>query len=431
VKRDGFLKVFSLLLISMMVIGMPCELKAQNEQVDRINGSDRYATAVAICQAGWQSSEYVVLARGDEFADALAGVPLAYSLDAPILLTKPRELPDVTRQEIVSLQAKRVIILGGTGAVSAEIESLLEDEIGLTVERLSGSNRYATAAAIAHRMQAEGKVQGKAVIANGTVFPDALAASAYAAKAGYPILLCQRDEVPMATKQVLAELNLGSVYVIGGTSVVGTEVMGSLPNPQRISGANRYATAVALAENFMPQGKKFFVATGLSFADAISGGVLAAKNDAGLLLLGKDVPEAVRNLLTGIAQGQLTILGGKAAISDKVQGDLQALVSGEIDSESEPIGDGTWTSSPSWEGAITSDFKLGKLGGLQGATHYELYVDNVLIDSRGAINQSVTTLSLFFQEPEILLVKFYDGPNTVTPIATGRCYSDGTMKISR
>ena len=110
------------------------------------------------------------------------------------LLTKPRELPDVTRQEIVSLQAKRVIILGGTGAVSAEIESLLEDEIGLTVERLSGSNRYATAAAIAHRMQAEGRFKVRRLLPMAQSFPMPWPHPPMLPRQA--IQLAQRDEVP-------------------------------------------------------------------------------------------------------------------------------------------------------------------------------------------------------------------------------------------
>ncbi|MCQ6278654.1 cell wall-binding repeat-containing protein [Bacillus sp. EB600] len=79
---------------------------------ERIAGQDRYSTAVAISQKGWQTSQTVILARGNDFPDALAGTPLAYKENAPILLTHSKLLTAVTKNEIVRLQAQRVIILG-------------------------------------------------------------------------------------------------------------------------------------------------------------------------------------------------------------------------------------------------------------------------------------------------------------------------------
>ncbi|MFP3441662.1 cell wall-binding repeat-containing protein, partial [Pantoea sp. SIMBA_133] len=55
-------------------------------KVERISGKDRYKTAIEVSKAGWEKSDTVVLARGDEYPDALAGAPLAYKYDAPILL---------------------------------------------------------------------------------------------------------------------------------------------------------------------------------------------------------------------------------------------------------------------------------------------------------------------------------------------------------
>ncbi|MFS0881781.1 cell wall-binding repeat-containing protein, partial [Metabacillus niabensis] len=95
-------------------------------EIDRINGNDRYQTAVEISQAGWQKSSTVILAKGSDFPDALAGGPLAYSLNAPILLTNDKGLPNVTKQEIIRLGATKVILLGSEGAISNTIEDSLE-----------------------------------------------------------------------------------------------------------------------------------------------------------------------------------------------------------------------------------------------------------------------------------------------------------------
>src|SRR5699024_5330260 len=94
-------------------------------KTDRISGGLRFDTAVETSQSGWNTADTVVLARGDEYADALAGVPLAYKLDAPILLTPKDALWEATADEIARLGAGKVVILGGKGAVSPAVEMAL------------------------------------------------------------------------------------------------------------------------------------------------------------------------------------------------------------------------------------------------------------------------------------------------------------------
>ena len=160
----------------------------------RLSGSNRFATAAAISQEGWSSAETVFLARGDNYADALAGVPLAHALNAPVLLTATAKLPEVTRAELVRLGAKKVYILGGGGAVSPEIEAILALELGLDTERLSGANRFATAAEIARRLALLTNPD-KAIVVYGNNFPDALAAAPHAAAKGLPILRSEEHHV--------------------------------------------------------------------------------------------------------------------------------------------------------------------------------------------------------------------------------------------
>ena len=299
---------------------------AEEPLVDRISGKNRYETAVAISQAGWETSDYVVLARGDQFADALAGVPLAYSLDAPILLTKPTGLHDATRQELVRLGAKTVVILGGEGAVSKAVENKLKTEMLLTTERIAGTNRFDTAGQVARRMQADGSYKGKVIVANGQDFPDALAASAYAARRGYPIILCADSRIPAASQSALSDLTPEASYVVGGTGVISDQVMAQLTNPQRISGKNRYTTAIELATFFEPGNTRYYVATGTEFADAIAGGVLAAKNDAGLLLVSKIVPEVVKEYIAEYNVQSAAIFGGTGAVSDTVEESIRNII---------------------------------------------------------------------------------------------------------
>ncbi len=119
----------------------------------RLAGAGRYETAVEISKSGFPNgAKTVVLAFGLNYADALAGVPLAKAMNAPILLTTLKTLPAETLAEIERLNAKKVIILGGTSAVSADVEKALTDK-KLEVERIAGTTRFETAAKIADKMQ--------------------------------------------------------------------------------------------------------------------------------------------------------------------------------------------------------------------------------------------------------------------------------------
>lgn len=74
--------------------------------LSRVTGVDRIATAVAISRRVFGSASTVVLARADDGADALTGVPLAFDLGGPILLVPRDEVPEM--------------VLGGTRAAEDE-----------------------------------------------------------------------------------------------------------------------------------------------------------------------------------------------------------------------------------------------------------------------------------------------------------------------
>lgn len=308
----------------LLVIGLLCSFNssasAANCSLPRIYGGNRYETAVEVSRAGWEQAEVVVLARGDDFADALAGVPLAYANDAPILLTRPNRLVAAAEAEIKRLGASKVFILGGLGAISVEVEEQLVG-MGLAVERINGKNRYETAANIAGHESLLGATT--AVLAYGKDFPDGLAAASYAARQGYPILLTDINRLPESSRTALEGKD---VIVVGGEAVVGQSVIDELcGGVTRISGANRAVTSVELAKFFQPGTGKMYIATGYDFADALTGAVLAAKEDSGLLLVSTVVSGAVQGYLQEI-DPDLTILGGTGAVSREVEDSLASIL---------------------------------------------------------------------------------------------------------
>ena len=198
-------------------------LNAYAPTVIRLAGSNRYATAVAISQYGFPapgSADEVVIATGTNFADALAGGPLAEARNAPVLLTDPGFLPAVVADEIVRLDPDRIVVLGGTAAVSQAVFDQLQAIQANTV-RIAGSNRYLTGVAIS---TAGFPAADRAYIATGLNFPDALAGAAAAASRGAPVLLVPTSNLPAYVATEITRIGAAEIIILGGRSVVTTTV---------------------------------------------------------------------------------------------------------------------------------------------------------------------------------------------------------------
>ena len=304
-------RMLACVIILFMILSLTGTVMADDfGHAERIAGTNRYDTAAMISEAGWESADTVILARGDDFPDALAGAPLAYSKNAPILLTNPRSLTERTKEEILRLGATSIYLLGGEGAISLNVEEELLG-MNLQVHRIGGQNRYETAKLIAEELGD----YDQAIIAFGLNFPDALAIGSYAAQEGIPILLTPRDRLITPTEEALEGVE--KTYVIGGEAVVSDDVLNQLPNPTRIGGANRFETAVNIVKTFNLHTEEVFVATGMNFADALSGSALAARQNRAILLVQSHrVPAATDSLIKERGLRHFTVLGGEAAVEE-------------------------------------------------------------------------------------------------------------------
>ncbi|TLM71934.1 MAG: cell wall-binding repeat-containing protein, partial [Actinobacteria bacterium] len=307
---------------------------------DRDAGLSRYETAVEMSK-DIPASDYVVLATGATYPDALCGASLAYALDAPILLVRPDGIPDEVAARITELGATKAIVLGGTAAVG---QGVIDDlaALGITgdnVTRLSGSDRYETAEQIALELES---VLGAgscdtAFVATGLNYPDALAAGGAAAKMGAPILLTKPWELPDATADALDALGCADTIVLGGTGAVPDAIAADLPSPERLAGATRYDTAARIADFSLTEPScaftpgELFVVTGLNFPDALPCGVISAMHDAPTLLVNTGVPGATGAFVADHAAevDSIRIVGGTGAVPADVEYELFALVQGQ------------------------------------------------------------------------------------------------------
>jgi hypothetical protein len=167
----------------------------------RISGRDRVATAVELSRQSFTGGAgTVLLASSTNFPDALAAVQLADAVGGPLLLSPPTRLDPQVTAELDRLEASRVIVAGGPGAISEEVVAALA-ATGRKVDRIGGTDRYDTAgrladAALARWNQAR---PDNLILAVGTAFPDALAAGPMVGTADLPLLLSHGEFVADAT----------------------------------------------------------------------------------------------------------------------------------------------------------------------------------------------------------------------------------------
>ncbi|MGI8624312.1 MAG: cell wall-binding repeat-containing protein, partial [Solirubrobacteraceae bacterium] len=203
-----------------------------------------------------RSGTKVVIVNKDDVAGALAGGVLARANLGPVLLSSAGGLSDSVKSEISRLNPAGAFVVGDTGQLSDQVTGDLvaagvdKDQ----VTRVSGSGQAETAAQIAskfdRRLDAE-KTAGSpafdaAVIANPNS-PDAGAAAGLAAARRLPILYVSKDTLPGATDSALKSLKIDKTLVIGGPQQISDSVMGQLPSPTRLGGADQYETSRAVA----------------------------------------------------------------------------------------------------------------------------------------------------------------------------------------
>ncbi|WP_109473366.1 cell wall-binding repeat-containing protein [Ornithinimicrobium cavernae] len=184
-------------------------------------GSSRYDTA-ALIAGEFAASEVVYVATGLDYPDALAGAARAASVDAPVLLVKPDAVPQATVAQLERLGPERIVVLGGTSAVSEQVATRL-GAYG-TVDRVAGANRYETAAELAKDWETSQDI----FVATGENWPDALAGAARAGATDAPVLLVKEALIPGATWAQLDRLDPGRIFVLGGTAAIGPEVLDRL-----------------------------------------------------------------------------------------------------------------------------------------------------------------------------------------------------------
>lgn len=219
-KKDG--KVFILGGTGVVSDDFVQELmKSGYTNFERLGGINRYETN-RIINNKLENSPAVIIASGNDFADALSASGVSGIGGMPIYLANKGELDINTQNDIKRINPSKIYIVGGTGVVSTNTENLLK---GITpdVTRLGGATRYETSLEVAKHFKLDTK---SAIIATALDFPDALTGSALAIKENAPIILVNKDVTKQ--KEYLDSTKITDLYILGGDGVITNSVVDSL-----------------------------------------------------------------------------------------------------------------------------------------------------------------------------------------------------------
>lgn len=280
-----------------------------------------------------------------------------------------------------------------------------------SVERVSGHDRYETAANIAEYAFPNGA--DAVVIANGEPalgYADALAGSFLAGAAEAPILLTQANVLPDATAEAIETLNATRAYVLGGELAVSDAVYSELEalglEVERVWGQNRYATAVKVYETgaeLVGTVNTALIANATRPSDALAAGAYANEANVPVLLVDQDsIHPATEAALAGIEN--TFVIGGNLVVSDEVVSELDATrVSGRTrNATSVAVAETLWESPENFVLVNGADGIVDALAGsvlgmpilYVPSDDVDAYLDKVITaNSRGLILGGVNRIS--------------------------------------
>lgn len=280
----------------------------------RIAGSDRYETSTKIAdklkeKLNVEKFDNIVIASGDNFADALSATYLAKVKKAPLLIVN-KWSADYISNYVKNNTSKNpdIYIIGGEDVVSKEIA----DKMPGKKHRLEGDTRFETNLEV---LKASGVKNEDISLCSAYGFADALSASA----AGKPIMLVDK-KLSDAQMAYLKTLNFKKFYLIGGSDVVSRNVenaVSKLGDVERLAGDDRYGTSKAIAEKFFAgKHKNAYITYGLNFPDGLCAGVLCDADKSALLLASNKNMNEASEYVSKAGVLNCTILGGDDLISE-------------------------------------------------------------------------------------------------------------------
>ncbi|NME94611.1 hypothetical protein HF847_01130 [Clostridium cochlearium] len=199
--------------------------------------------------------------------------------------------------------------------------------------RISGKNRFETAASIAKSMYKNGC--GNVIIANGYNYTDQISASILGSNLKAPVLLVGNNEKQdkEALDYIKKYMNKdGKVFIVGGNGAVREEFVSKLKlleikNIDRMDGKNRYETNIKTNDKLsIKKGSPIIIASGEGFADSLSIVSIAQMKNYPIILTSKNsLSKDAENYIRNISPSKVHIVGGEGVVSKEVENRLSKL----------------------------------------------------------------------------------------------------------
>ncbi|NQX17998.1 cell wall-binding repeat-containing protein [Rathayibacter sp. VKM Ac-2857] len=296
---------------------------------DRLSGSDRYATSVAISRSAFSPGVPVLyIASGANWPDALSAGPAAAARGGALLLTDPNSLTPVVADEIRRLAPRRIVVVGSDLTITPSTYETIA-RLAPVTERIGGRDRYETSrmlvAGVFDRDRREQDAM-EVYIATGRNFPDALSASSVAAQSSSPVLLLDGESstVDDATRGALSRTGSDTFTLVGGPTTISPAIEASLRSDffstriDRVAGRDRYDTSARLFFQKTVQ-DTVYLASGTNFPDALAGVAAGAIRGSAVLLVEKDcVHQEALDAMKRTSKNYATLLGSPLTLTEDV-----------------------------------------------------------------------------------------------------------------
>jgi len=322
----------SLLLSCVLALLLPSVASA-DMNVTRIAGANRYETALTVSKTTFNDAEYVIIASGEKYPDAVFGGSIASQTKSPILLVGRDNIPTGVINEIKRLNPKNILLLGGESTISEYVLSKIQMETVTPVRRIYGKNRIETADEINNfrdeyiNLDEMGEVpltRHYFIAVNAYNFYDALYSAPY-----FGLIGVDFDENTRLNLYLCAANPVVEDYDYGG--VIGDIKVNNYEGYMNITrGRNRYEASTKIADRFKKYVNKdmntIIITSGEDYPDGLSSSGLVGTKLAPIVLTpNNSVDKYVKSFIKKNNIQNVIIVGGEKSVSKNVENELRGL----------------------------------------------------------------------------------------------------------
>ena len=184
----------------------------------RLHGASRFETNLEVLKAAGIEDQDIAFCNAYNFADALS----VSAAGKPVMLVD-NSLDSAQIAYLKTLKSKKFYLIGGQNVVSKAVENEAS-KLG-KVERIAGSDRFATSRAVAEKFfTGEHK---KAYLTYGFNFPDGLCVGVLCAVDNSPLLLVNNENMDEAAAYI-TNAKVQKCIVLGGDNLISSEAASKL-----------------------------------------------------------------------------------------------------------------------------------------------------------------------------------------------------------